>query len=243
MGKCKFSDLWLRDERFHAWLKPVTGNAFEAYCTLCKKGLKLGTLGVKALESHSKSEKHKAAIKCQEQTSSISQYCSTSGAGASRSSATQSAPTAVDLRTAFGSTPTLKAEVLWTFHTITKHQSYTSNEGIDELFQNMFPDSEIAKTFKCGKDKTAYIARFGLADYIKRELIAKVKGPFVLMFDESHNQTNKIKQLDLHVRFWEGDRVQSRYLGSQFMGHATAQDLLKHVKVSNIALHNFYLNF
>lgn len=27
----------------------------------------------------------------------------------------------------------------------------------------MFPDSEIARTFACGKDKTAYIARFGLA--------------------------------------------------------------------------------
>ncbi|KAM6967769.1 uncharacterized protein FYW47_006504 isoform 1-T1 [Aplochiton taeniatus] len=94
----------------------------------------------------------------------------------------------------------------------------------------MFPDSNVAKTFKCGKDKTSYITRFGLADFIKRDLISKVKGPFLLMFDETLNQTNKTKQLDIHVRFWEGKQVQSRYLGSQFMGHATAQDLLKHVK-------------
>lgn len=92
--------------------------------------------------------------------------------------------------------------MLWTFHTVTKHQSYTGNENIDELFQIMFPDSEIAKTFKCGKDKTAYMARFGLADYIKKDLISKITGPFVLMFDESLNQTNKTKQLDVHVRFW-----------------------------------------
>ena len=78
---------------------------------------------------------------------SISQYCSTTGSGASRSSATQSAATPIDLRTAFGSTTTLKAEVLWTFHTVTKHQSYTGNENSDELFQTMFRDSEIAKTF------------------------------------------------------------------------------------------------
>lgn len=51
------------------------------------------------------------------------------------------------LRTAFGSTTTLKAEVLWTFHTVTKHQSYTGNENSDELFQTMFRDSEIAKAF------------------------------------------------------------------------------------------------
>ena len=91
MGKCKFNDLWLQDEQFNAWLKPVEGNTYEAHCTLCKKTFKLGTLGIKALESHCKSEKHKAVIKWQQQTLSISHYCSTSGAGASRSSVTQSA--------------------------------------------------------------------------------------------------------------------------------------------------------
>lgn len=108
MGKCKFNDLWLQNEHFNAWLKPEEGNAYEAHCALCKKTLKLGTLGIKALESHRKSEKHKEIIECQQQTLSISHYCSTPGAGAPRSSTTQSAATPVDLRTAFGSTPTLK---------------------------------------------------------------------------------------------------------------------------------------
>ncbi|KAJ8348774.1 hypothetical protein SKAU_G00273630 [Synaphobranchus kaupii] len=95
----------------------------------------------------------------------------------------------------------------------------------------MFPDSQIVNTFTCGKDKTAYITRFGLAPYIKKELISNVNtGTFVLMFDESLNNSTKTKQLDVHVRYWEGDHVQSRYLGSQFMGHSTAQDLLQHFK-------------
>ncbi|KAL3063671.1 hypothetical protein OYC64_000077 [Pagothenia borchgrevinki] len=95
----------------------------------------------------------------------------------------------------------------------------------------MFPDSDIAKTFTCGDDKTAYITKFGLAPHIKRDLVSKINnGPFVLMFDESLNQTTKNKQLDLHVRFWEEEQVHSRYLGSQFMGHATAKDLLEQVK-------------
>jgi len=195
--------------------------------------LKLGTLGIKALESHAKSERNKRVLKCQLQTHSISQYYSTSGSGASRFGASQSTTTPVDLRTAFGCTPTIKAEVLWTLHTVANYWSYTDNENIDELFQTMFPDSEVAKTLKCGKDKTAYIVRFGLADFIKRDLISKGKGPFVLMFDKSLNRTNKTKLLHLHVCFWEGERVQSRYLGSQFMGHVKAQDLLEHVKVGN----------
>ncbi|KAG5272523.1 hypothetical protein AALO_G00166480 [Alosa alosa] len=50
------------------------------------------------------------------------------------------------------------------------------------------------------------------------------------MFDESFNSSTKSKQLDLHVRFWSNGEVRSRYMGSQFMGHGTAQDLLKHIE-------------
>ncbi|XP_072571938.1 uncharacterized protein [Paramormyrops kingsleyae] len=125
----------------------------------------------------------------------------------------------------------MKAEVLWTLNTIAKHQSYNGNEGISELFKCMFPDSDITNTFSCGPDKTAYIAKFGLAVHIKEELLSKVnKSPFVLMFDESINETTKNKQLDVHVRFWDEGQIQSRYLGSRFMGHSTAQDLLSHLK-------------
>ncbi|CAM4709798.1 unnamed protein product [Leuciscus chuanchicus] len=55
-------------------------------------------------------------------------------------------------------------------------------------------------------------------------------GPFVLMFDESLNQSSKKKQLDIHVRYWEDGCVQSRYFGSQFLGHGRADDLLHHIK-------------
>lgn len=41
----------------------------------------------------------------------------------------------------------------------------------------------------------AYIWQFGLTDLIKRDVIFRVKGPFVLMFDKTPNQTDKTKQL------------------------------------------------
>ena len=174
MGKCKFNEICLENSAFSAWLKPVENNPFEARCTLCKKTLKLASLGMKALDG--RSEKHNATLKSQQQTPAITQFCSGSLGASPGPSATQSAlstltPTTPvsDLRTAFGSTPTLKAEVLWTLHTVAKHQSYKSNDDIGELFQTMFPDSDIAKTFKLGKDKN-YITRFGLADFIERQL-------------------------------------------------------------------------
>lgn len=89
----------------------------------------------------------------------------------------------IDLRTTFGSTPTLKAEVLWTLNTVAKHMSYNSSDSIAKLFKCMFPDSDIASVFACGADKTAYMAKFGLAVHIKTELVSIVNnGPFVRMF-------------------------------------------------------------
>ncbi|KAF7668616.1 hypothetical protein LDENG_00299570 [Lucifuga dentata] len=73
-----------------------------------------------------------------------------------------------DLRTICGSTPTLRAEVIWVLRTVTSHHSFRSNDGTEEVFKAMFPDSELALTFTCGKDKNRYVAKFGLAPYIKK---------------------------------------------------------------------------
>lgn len=104
-----------------------------------------------------------------------------------------SSSSAADIRVALGGTATLRAEVLWCLHTAEKHHSLNSNENVAEVFKAMFPDSDIAKSFTCGKDKTGYIIRFGLAPHFKQELINTINkaGQFVLMFDESLNQSPK----------------------------------------------------
>lgn len=73
-----------------------------------------------------------------------------------------------DLRAICGSTATLRAEVIWVLRTVTSHNSYRSNDGIEEVFKTMFPDSGLVHSFTCGKDKTRYVAKFGLAPYIKK---------------------------------------------------------------------------
>ncbi|KAL7846797.1 hypothetical protein SRHO_G00217770 [Serrasalmus rhombeus] len=85
---------------------------------------------------------------------------------------------------------TLRAEVLWCLGQ-TKHHSFNSNEGIGELFRNMFPDSDMAKSFALGKDKTAYFIKFGIAPCFKKQLVKTINKarPFVLMFDEGLNQS------------------------------------------------------
>ncbi|XP_056439589.1 uncharacterized protein LOC130376758 isoform X1 [Gadus chalcogrammus] len=235
MGKCKFNDKWLEKDEYD-WLRSVPGSAYEARCTVCKKTFKLGTMGIGAVESHVQSQKHKAYSKARLQPT-ITSFCSTASNDVidNASVATGNPQPVTSMpsdRAICGSTPTLRAEVIWVMRTVTSHHSCRSNDGIDDLFKAMFPDSALVQSFTCGKDKTRYVAKFGLAPYIKKELVNEVQkcGAFVVMFDETLNQTTKTKQMDLHVRFWLNDHVQSRFYGSQFMGHATAKDLLQHFK-------------
>ena len=176
-------------------------------------------MGIRAVDSHVQSKKHQDYIKARHQP--IANFCSTVTTASNDGNASTlnvnvtignpqpatSAPS--DLRSICGSTPTLRAEVIWVLRTVTSHHSCRSDDGIEELFKAMFLDSGLAQSFTCGKDKTKYVAKFGLAPYIKKALITEVQtcGAFVLMFDETLNQTTKTKQLDLHVRYWLNDHV------------------------------------
>ena len=81
------------------------------------------------------------------------------------------------------------------------------------------------------KDKLSYVINFGLANFIKDELISLVqKSPwFVISYDESLNQKVQLTQMDLVVRYWgnETNMVKTRYFDSKYLGHAHSVDLLK----------------
>ena len=68
---------------------------------------------------------------------------------------------------------------------------------------------------------------FGIAPHFQSILLRKAKAAdeLVLLFDESLNKQLQAKQLDVHVRLWEGDRVLSRFWTSEFLGHATGEVL------------------
>ena len=55
---------------------------------------------------------------------------------------------------------------------------------------------------------------------------------YVCLFDESYNNIVKKGQRDMHMRYWDTslNTVKTRYYNSQFMGKATAKDVLKTFK-------------
>lgn len=109
------------------------------------------------------------------------------------------------------------------------YYSYKSCEDVGDIFKAMFPDSDIAKQFTCGERKVAYLTTFGIAPHFSSLMKAKAKkeSGFVLLFDENLNREMKKCQLDMHVRFWNDNQVNSRYLISVFMSHHTAEQMHK----------------
>ncbi|KAJ8043765.1 hypothetical protein HOLleu_11016 [Holothuria leucospilota] len=128
----------------------------------------------------------------------------------------------------------LKAEVLWAIKVVMNHYSFNSCQNVSKLFTSMFPDSQIAKTFSCGATKCAYMICFGLQPYFHDLLVDKIRNTecYSISFDECTNNISQNEQMDFIVRYWDSDidQVAVRYFGSEFLGHATAVDLLKHFK-------------
>ena len=95
--------------------------------------------------------------------------------------------------------------------------------------QQMFPDSDIAKKCTCGEKKASYLTCLGIALYFKSLLKEKIRSAdgYVLLFDESLNSELEKKQMDFHVRIWNHNKVETHYYDSQFLGHASAGDMLE----------------
>ena len=129
------------------------------------------------------------------------------------------------IQSLLGSNATLKAEIRWTLKVIRSHYSFKSCEDISSIFKFMFPDCESAKHFVCRERKAAYLAAIGITSHFLSLLKGKVRdqSEYVLLFDESVNSEMQSKQLDVQVRYWNADKVESRYFTSYFLGHADAE--------------------
>lgn len=131
-----------------------------------------------------------------------------------------------------------KAEVIWAMKSVLAHFSYNSGRDIGNVFRAMFPDSEIARNYKCASTKQAYLACFGLAPYFRDKLIDKIRAAtcYVVSFDESVNSICQEGQMDFLIRYFGTDRVVTEYLDSKFLKHATASDLFTAFKAGTSKL-------
>ena len=76
MRKCKNSYKWLEDKDLEPWLKPVSGNDLEVYCSVCQKAINVDLMGINAVWFHMLSASHKATMGHKMQVS-IVHFCAT----------------------------------------------------------------------------------------------------------------------------------------------------------------------
>ena len=72
-------------------------------------------------------------------------------------SSTSSTTSSVGLSSFVAKKETLTADICWAIKAITSHYSNKSCKNIGNIFQFMFPDSLIAKTFTCAEEKIAHL--------------------------------------------------------------------------------------
>ena len=82
-----------------------------------------------------------------------------------------------------------KLKEMWSIDVVLSNGSFNSVSNINDLFCKMFPDSEIAESFSCGKTKCRYVIYFGLAPYSKELLTKSLSNVehIVTLFNESFN--------------------------------------------------------
>ena len=89
-----------------------------------------------------------------------------------------------------------KSEIIWALKCITSGYSNNSCSDMNELFQSMFLNSTIAKSFQLGADEIRYITNYDTALYFKGFLFDSLKKSYccVVSFSESLNMSyNHVK--------------------------------------------------
>ncbi|KAL1482471.1 hypothetical protein MTO96_050322 [Rhipicephalus appendiculatus] len=125
-----------------------------------------------------------------------------------------------------------EAEAIFAMYVVSKGIPYTWGDTATDIYKKMFPDSNVAKNFNCGRAKLSYIISDGLGPYFKSKLLGELCRPnvfFSLMIDETPKPEQRVQQLDLLVRYFSESRQQVvvEHLNSFNLGRATGDIIVE----------------
>lgn len=164
-------------------------------------------------------------------TASSPSFSANSAASSTESSKVSSAASQNRIDTMMNAVSVTCAEIRWVMKILMSHSSFRFCLDLAPLFVEMFPDSQIAKSFKLSKTKCSILPVFGLAPYFKELLIQNIKNSltYSILFDESLNHHLQEEQMDLQVRYWDEKNVQAqtRYFDSRFFLRPNADNIVE----------------
>ena len=134
----------------------IIGETFSR-CTLCSSDFNISHGGKNDVTAHVNTTKHKDMLK-----------------------ASKSKPVSSFFRPQIQQS-TIKAETMWSVFVAKHNLAILTSDHATKMFREMFPDSEIAKKFACGRTKTSAIVKEALAPYYHKKTIDKVSNPFSIL--------------------------------------------------------------
>ena len=134
---------------------------FKAYRKLCSKAIDLSNMGKRAWPSHAEGKSHKKAASLKKlgiprmEQVELEKKEGDGDKGGTDQSAYQekSATLEQQMKMYVTGESVVKVEILWAIKSVMSDFSFRAISDIRGSFQNMFPDSAIAKNFACGKTK------------------------------------------------------------------------------------------
>ena len=154
---CVFNEVWLKDLKFSKWLQKAESKT-KTERKLCRTVIDISTIGVSALNSHAKQNKHSQIISNTKTHSILYFYKSTAAVKQSAPECSKQS-TFTNLGTGKSS---VKAEIIWTLKVVKSYFSFCLYVGLNYLFRTMFHDSQIAKSFQLSKTKCSFFFFFFL---------------------------------------------------------------------------------
>ena len=126
----------------------------------------------------------------------------------------------------------IEAETRWSMYVAKHNLAFLNNEHASKLFAQMFPDSEIARKFACGRTKTTAIEKEALSPYYHAEAIHKMSNPFSVLMDESNDKQDKSCIILVRVLDAKLGNVKTRFLDMPVVNIGTAEKLFSALKES-----------
>nr|XP_037278908.1 uncharacterized protein LOC119172042 [Rhipicephalus microplus] len=200
------------------WCKSGTRNT-DAFCILCNCTISCAQHGAAAVKRHAGMKKHiDAAARHRDKDGNLLPPKLVQG---TLDFFNGSANTSLEHQVS-------KAETTFALSVVAKGIPFSWGDTATSIYHCMFPDSDIAKKFSCGRIKLARIVSDGLGPYFKGQVVTELCQPnvyFSIMIDETPKPELRVQQLDVLVRYFSSSQqeVVVEHVQSFDLGRATAE--------------------
>lgn len=181
MSKVEKKRAYQKFKKEYAQQFPVSTSSlgeYHAFCTVCSVDFLISHGGVNDIKKHIKSKKHLDQSKVRANTPRISNFFASSS----------------------GDHNVIQAETLFTEFIIEHNLPLAVADHASRIFRKMFPDSEIAKKYGCGRTKTSYIVETLAMDTQQNIVEVLRTHPFSMSTDGSTDYED-VKLYPICVRF------------------------------------------